>query len=180
MGGRRRNLAVTMRNFSWLIEGVIAGMGRPGGYGSDGQAQLQTDLRQLREHGIVGIVSLTEAPIHWGTVERLGFDYLHIPIADMGTPTMEAIDRFIEFVERIREQKKGVVVHCVAGIGRTGMMLACYLVSQGKSTTRAIETVRAKRPGSMETADQELAVFDYEQHCKTKNYRGHEDRREDP
>jgi atypical dual specificity phosphatase len=157
-----------MRNFSWLIEGVIAGMGQPGGYGSNGRVTLKTDLRRLQEKGIGAIVSLTETPLHRETVEQLGFDYLHLPIADMGTPSMGEIDQFIEFVREVSGQRKGVVVHCGAGIGRTGVMLACYLVSQGRPTGRAIGAVRTKRPGSIETADQELAVFDYERYLQEK------------
>lgn len=156
-----------MRNFSWLIEGVIAGMGRPGGYGSDGHPDLERDLKKLRRMGLGGIVSLTETPLSTPSIDRLDFSYLHVPIDDMGIPYTSEIDRFVVFVENVKKSGKGVVVHCGAGIGRTGMMLACYLVSQGESTQSAIETVRRARPGSIETSDQELAIYDYECHRRT-------------
>ena len=54
---------------------------------------------------------------------------------------------------------QGVCVHCRMGRGRTGVMLACYLIKyycQHPST--AILNVRLKRPGSVETYGQEYAV----------------------
>lgn len=156
-----------MRNFSWLIEGVIAGMGRPGGHGSNDRLDLERDLAKLRGMGLGGIVSLTETPLSTPSIDLLNFSYIHVPIDDMGIPYTSEIDRFVVFVETVKKSGKGVVVHCGAGIGRTGMMLACYLVSQGESTQSAIETVRRKRPGSIETTDQELAIYEYERHRHT-------------
>lgn len=155
-----------MRNFSWLVEGVIAGMGRPGSCGSDGCLDLERDLRKLSRMGLGGIVSLTENPLRSPSIDRLNFNYLHVPIDDMGIPHTSEIDRFVVFVDEVKKSGKGVVVHCGAGIGRTGMMLACYLVSQGQSTKNAIEAVRRARPGSIETTEQELAIYDYEQRCR--------------
>ena len=53
------------------------------------------------------------------------------------------------------------VVHCDAGIGRTGTMLACYLVSKGYNAEKAIEEVRIKRPGSIETVKQEEVIVKF-------------------
>ncbi|HCA46062.1 MAG TPA: protein-tyrosine-phosphatase, partial [Armatimonadetes bacterium] len=49
-------------------------------------------------------------------------------------------------------------VHCMAGLGRTGTMIACYLVSQGMPAEEAIAEVRRARPGSIQTEQQEQAV----------------------
>lgn len=58
-----------------------------------------------------------------------------------------------------------VAVHCRAGYGRTGTMLACYLVAvEGYSAVDAIAETRRRRSWSIETEQQEQAVFDFERH----------------
>ena len=56
-------------------------------------------------------------------------------------------------------------MHCGAGLGRTGTILACYRVWQGDSAGVAIAEVRARRPGSIETAEQEAIITAYARHA---------------
>ena len=59
-----------------------------------------------------------------------------------------------------------MVVHCGAGMGRTGTMLACYLVGQGYAAQDALAEVRQRRPGSVETLEQEAVIHEYANHLK--------------
>lgn len=148
------------RNFSWLIKDEIAGMGRP--------MSIVTDLEFLKDNGIEAIVSLTVLPLHKTLIEEFGFEYKHIPVADFTSPTQEQIDEFLCFVNNLISSKKKIVVHCDAGAGRTGTMLACYLVSKGCSAKKAILEVRRSRPGSVETMEQEDTVIKYEERLLKK------------
>ena len=58
-------------------------------------------------------------------------------------------------------------MHCGAGMGRTGTMLACYLVGKGYSFQDALAHVRQRRPGSVETLEQEGVIRDYAEYLKT-------------
>ena len=59
-------------------------------------------------------------------------------------------------------QGEAVGVHCAMGRGRTGTMLACYLVGrEGYKAEAAIEETRRRRVSSVETRRQEKAVRDF-------------------
>ena len=142
-------------NFGFVIAGELAGMACPGRF-----ADLRADLTYLRREGVGAIVSLTEYPLDLRTVEAYGFQYLHLPIPDYHPPTVEQVWDFLRFAERQRENG-AVVVHCAAGQGRTGTVLACALVHRGLSAEEAIRTVRRLRPPSIDTDSQEAFVHTF-------------------
>ena len=107
------------------------------------------------------MVSLTEESLDAAELGVQELRYLHLPIADMAAPSAADVRRFVEFVDRASEDGLATAVHCRAGLGRTGTLLSCYLVSQGYEAEQALEEVRARRPGSVETDSQEEAVREY-------------------
>ncbi len=141
------------RNFSWIIEDELAGMAKP--------SSLVSDFEFLKEQGINAIISLTETSLQKSVVNEFGFEYLHLPIPDFSIPTLQQIEKFISFTNKLKEEHKKVVVHCKSGIGRTGTMLAIYFVTRGYSAKDAISEVRSKRPGSIETFEQEKVIFEF-------------------
>jgi len=58
---------------------------------------------------------------------------------------MEQMTTFIAEAQQAIDAGHGVIAHCAMGLGRTGTMLACYLVSTGTDPQVAINTVREKR-----------------------------------
>jgi atypical dual specificity phosphatase len=134
-------------NFSWIVPDKVGGMGRPDA----------SDLAWLVEIGVGAVVSLTERPIP----ATKGLEIFHAPIIDMTAPTVEHLEKIIEFMRGVVAADGRVIAHCAAGAGRTGTVLASYMVSEGFAAADAIAYVRTLRPGSIETPDQEAAVAVY-------------------
>ncbi|MHB8702250.1 MAG: phosphatase domain-containing protein [Nitrososphaerales archaeon] len=115
----------------------------------------------LKEKGIDSILTLTEFPLSPDLVRNMG--YKHVPINNHKAPTLEQLKESVDFLLADTGKKRKVAVHCAAGKGRTGTVLAAYLcASHGYSAKEAIEAVRAKRPGSIEKG-QEAIIEEFAQ-----------------
>ena len=147
---------ISVPGFSWVEADTLAAMARPGR-----ERDLEVDLAWLQSEGITVLVSLTEEPIPEEVLEKYGMEGLHLPVEDFTPPTLAQIDRFLEEVDRARREEFALGIHCTAGKGRTGTMLAAYLVSRGYSAEGAIVKVRELRPGSVETTAQEERVAEF-------------------
>ena len=156
------NVAVTdpdtnsVPGFSWVEKDHLAAMARPGR-----QRDMEEDLAWLQSAGIRVLVSLTEEPVPEKALEKYGMTGLHLPVEDFTPPTLEQMDRFIGEVDRAKLEDFALGIHCTAGKGRTGTMLAAYLVTQGLSAEEAIAEIRDLRPGSVETPRQEERVEEF-------------------
>lgn len=141
-------------NFSWVLPYQLAGCGHAAEPATD-----RRDLDFLARIGVRAVVSLTEIPIGPDSVGDMR--YLHLPVPDMTAPREEQVERFVEFVDEALDEDRAVAVHCLAGLGRTGTMLACYLVHMGATPEQALREIRLQRPGSVETAAQEAVVHEF-------------------
>jgi protein-tyrosine phosphatase len=64
-------------------------------------------------------------------------------------------------MKKILKPNNSVVIHCHAGLGRTGLLAATFLVSMGLAAESAIKTIRETRPGSIETIEQEKYIKEW-------------------
>jgi atypical dual specificity phosphatase len=139
--------------FTWVDKPHLAGLGMPA---------AAEDLAWLRRNGIDVLVSLTEDPVPREWVNDAGLMVVHVPVPDMEAPTPRQLEVVMDTVRRANAAGMGVAIHCTAGKGRTGTVLAAYYVTRGLSAKAAVDKVRALRPGSVETAEQEQAVEAFE------------------
>jgi atypical dual specificity phosphatase len=138
--------------FSWIDRPHLAACARP---------DDPDELAWLRQEGIQVLLTLSEDRLRRDWVDAAGLLVMHVPIIDMDAPTQDQLDRCVSAITRARSQGMGVAVHCTAGLGRTGVILAAYFVAQGFTPRAAVARVRELRPGSVETPDQEEAVEEF-------------------
>lgn len=155
-----QQLKLILPNFSWIVEGKLAGLARP--YSPEAFAALKSQE-------VLTLLSLTEEPLPSNLLEKYDILARHLPIVDFTAPTVYQVDEAVSFINQGLEKGQKVGVHCGAGLGRTGTILACYLVSIGIEANEAIATVRLKRPGSIETAEQEAVIALYEGHISGRD-----------
>lgn len=134
-------------SFSWIVEGEVAAMSRP----------WPEDIEDLAALGIAGILSLTES-VPEG-LPHPSVVHLHLPVRDFTAPTLSDFAHAIEFIDGVVSRGSAVAVHCGAGLGRTGTVIAAWLVHHGWEPRAAIREVRRRRPGSIETDEQEAAIL---------------------
>ena len=140
--------------FSWVIEDALAGMERPGLF-----EPLDEDLLFLRDKGIDVIVNLEEEKY---AQDYPGFTVKQIPVNDFKPPRPEDYASFMEFMLAQAAGKKKVVVHCYAGMGRTNLMIAAYLMNLMKiDPGTALNVVKLKRPFHVVTWEQEESLKAY-------------------
>jgi len=139
-------------NFSWLIAEKLAGSAIPTSF---------DEIKWILDEGVKSIVTIREESLDEDWIKDV--NYLHIHSNDMGVPEFDDLTRAVDFIHERITNNEPVMVHCLAGLGRTGTILACYLIKYEKlSADDSIQRVRESRPGSIQSFPQEEIIFQFE------------------
>jgi len=139
-------------NFSWIIEEKLAGSAIP---------TSKEEVDWVKQEGVKSIVTIREEPLEDEWIKDI--NYLHVNSNDMGVPEFNDLVFAIDFIRRRIEENKPVMVHCLAGLGRTGTLLACYLIKyENMSADDAVQKVREERPGSIQSFSQEEIIHKFQ------------------
>jgi len=143
-----------MDKIFWIEPGKLAGSPYPATW----------ELRDLYQQGFRILVPL-EVRDDLNEVEAMGYEVHPFDIRDFSPPTLLQMDAFNDLVQDSGEKK--ILVHCLGGYGRTGTMLAAYLMKhKGYRASDAIEFVRKRRPGAIEVTEQVEILKEYETFLK--------------
>jgi len=140
----------------WLDPGLLAAGEWPGSH-----------LDWLAGQNISLVINLTDREYH-----DKRFRVHCIPVPDGAAPGDGQIRQLCRLVQREVDAGRTVYVHCMGGCGRTGTMMACYLVYRHRlDPMEAIQRLRDVRPCSVETAEQADAVIHWSRLMQARDYR---------
>jgi len=138
-------------------------------YSPAGEGDLDDDLRAIKDWGACALVSLMEKEEMAlfgvdglpGKSAGIGMEHYHLPIPDMDVPAADFHGRWQDAGAKLRTHLlsgRSIVLHCLAGLGRTGTVAGRLLVELGVDAELAIRRVRTARPGTIQTLMQERYV----------------------
>lgn len=149
----RAKVADEPTGFAWVEEGKLAGSGYPAS---------KSQVEWLARSGVKSILSLTEQPLPDSWVTPFGITLGHVAMTDHEPPRVDALGRGVDFIQGELFKGRTVLVHCLAGEGRTGCVLAAYLIRTKKlGAEEALTTLRKTKTEFVEPA-QEKSVYEFE------------------
>lgn len=147
------------RGFLWLLRGQLAGTPLPGVF-----FEIDYDLKALQRVGVTRLISTTTKPVDTEQLNEYGISGKAFPIKDMGVPELdEAID-ICRYIEEKINAGEVVAVHCRAGLGRTGTILALYQIWKNNDALDALETVRNIEPRWVQSEQQVQFLDEFSQY----------------
>lgn len=133
----------------------------------DRKRNLKEDLMAIREAGITDIVCLATpselknygVPDLLKEYQNFGFDIEAFQIRDGKAPLTKDLKKLLNQIQSKLAHNRKILIHCVGGLGRSGLVAACFLKNIGYSSEEAIATVRKQRSQrAIETKVQESFV----------------------
>jgi len=150
-----------MFDLNWIVPNKIAAMMDPQKHPALRTNKFSKLRRYFKETKVKSVVRLNRDDIvmRHGFVydskcfTEYGFSHHDLSFEDGGIPSKTKIKKFLKIVDHT---DGAVVVHCRAGLGRTGTMICTYLVKQyGFTTAEAVAWLRICRPGSVMSFQQQ-------------------------
>ncbi|KAG2450553.1 hypothetical protein HYH02_005054 [Chlamydomonas schloesseri] len=129
------------------------------------------NLQEVGEHASCGPGNLPGTGFTYDPESFMaaGIGYYNFSWRDMGVPSLDRmmdIVQVMDYVTRVEGRK--IAVHCHAGLGRTGLSIACFFVFSGlhESPEDAIAATRRQRAGAVQTSKQAAFVTIFGQYLR--------------
>lgn len=128
-----------------------------------GSQHTRAGLERLVARGVTAILNVraeSDDQVLGCATDR----HLHLSVIDQMPPSLEHLQRGVDFITEELANNGVVYVHCNHGLGRGPTFVAAYLVSMGLSTEKAWNHIRHVRPFIRPTQQQVDQVARFERH----------------
>jgi protein-tyrosine phosphatase len=89
---------------------------------------------------------------------------LRYPLVDAETPkNFDTMNLITKTIQQNFEAGNTIIIHCLAGLGRSGMVAACWLVTRGFSGQEAINHIQTFRKNSLFLECQQRFIIEFNQ-----------------
>ncbi len=114
------------------------------------------------------VVVLIEPPEALGSIDyyiqqwtSMGVEVYYLPTPDFHPVELLDLYNVTKWIDEKIEEGKRVLIHCMGGVGRSGLVAAAYLVYTGKDLYHVVEEVSNRRPGALTNIGQRVMLEDY-------------------
>jgi atypical dual specificity phosphatase len=153
----RAGVADQPTGFVWVEDGRLAASGYPAS---------KKQIEWIGAQGIDVVLTLTEKGLPGGLIDGIPIEFKHISMRDHEAPSVKVLGEGAALVENRLSTGKKVLVHCLAGEGRTGCVLAAFLIKyRGLGAEVALRTLREIKPAFVERS-QEESVYSFNRAAK--------------
>jgi protein tyrosine phosphatase type 4A len=117
---------------------------------TDCPANIPEYIQLLKQHNVLCVIRLSKPTYDPAPFTDCGIEFHELFFNDGSVPPANLLDTYRSLISQL----KGTVVaiHCVSGIGRAPLLVCVALIDEGNSPTDAIELVRSKRRGAVNSA----------------------------
>lgn len=150
--------SVPLEHSYWVLPRLFLAGEHPG---SRQRSYALETLSALRDAGIRTWIDLTEEAewLPYPSLLRelaepagLELSYLRFAILDRAAPSREQMSQILDAIDQSHAEGRAVYLHCLAGIGRTGTVVACFLIRHGTHPDKVLQTLQNLRRHSPDAA----------------------------
>lgn len=114
-------------------------------------------ISALKQHNIKHVIRLCKSTYDFRLVENEEIKFYDMEIPDGSVPSKQTIEQWNNIIENVCDNDN-ILVHCIAGLGRSPLMITISLINEKMNPFDAVKLIRKQRPGSINSKQLEFLV----------------------